>query len=98
MAWIYVYPVRYLSYLIPVKILIWLTRGLAPLYARLRGDLVAPIKQQMTRAFEGQVMPAAAAVMARSVFTGAEDCDWEIARAELAIWRPESAISWRSWR
>lgn len=66
MAWIYVYPVRYLSYLIPVNILIWLTRGLAPLYARLRGDLVAPIKQHMTISFEGHVMPASAAVMARS--------------------------------
>ena len=66
MAWIYLYPVRGLSHLFPVSVLLWLTQGLAPVYARLRRDVTGLVSRNMTNALEGRGMPATPEIMARS--------------------------------
>ena len=66
MAWVYLYPLRGLSHLIPVSVLLWLTQGLAPLYAHLRRDVTGLVGRNMTSALEGLGMRAAPEIMARS--------------------------------
>jgi len=66
MAWIYLYPVRGLSHLVPVNALLWLAKHLAPLYARLRPDLTLPVSQHMTKSLSGHDLSASPEVMALS--------------------------------
>jgi len=66
MALMYLYPLRGLSRLIPVRLMCWLADRLAPLYALLRGDLTDPISQRMVICFAGHNLPAPPRVLARS--------------------------------
>jgi KDO2-lipid IV(A) lauroyltransferase len=66
MTWVYLYPVRGLSHLLPVSVLLWATQLLAPAYARLRRDFTGRVSRKMTNFLEGRDMPESAEIMAQS--------------------------------
>ncbi len=66
LAWVYLYPVRGLSHLVPVSVLLWLTRGLAPVYARLRRNITGLVSKNMADTFGDRELPASPEIMARS--------------------------------
>ena len=66
MAWIYLYPVRGLSRLFPVSVLLRLTECLAPAYTRLRRDRTRPVSKRMADIFKNHDMQLSPEVMARS--------------------------------
>ena len=69
MAWIYLYPVRGLSRLLPVSVLLRLTECLAPAYTRLRRDRTRPVSKRMADIFKNHDMQLSPEVMARSFFS-----------------------------
>ncbi|MCU0990965.1 MAG: hypothetical protein MUE63_15705 [Xanthomonadales bacterium] len=66
LGWAYLYPVRGLFRLLPVRFSGWLTRRLAPLYAWFRRDTRGKVESGMTLAFRGREMQDSAARLARA--------------------------------
>lgn len=66
LALLYLYPVRFLSFLIPPGMLRWLVARAAPLYALARRDLRASLGDRMSFCFEGREPPAPIRHIARS--------------------------------
>jgi len=64
-AWVYLYPVRWVSRLIPVNALLWLADRLAIPYARLRKGRTTTVTQRMASNFKGRTPPATPEIMAR---------------------------------
>ncbi|TDJ33849.1 MAG: hypothetical protein E2O56_03150 [Gammaproteobacteria bacterium] len=64
-AWVYLYPVRWLSRLIPVNALLWLADRAADPYARLRKTRMETVTRRMTDMFKGHTPPATPEIMAR---------------------------------
>ena len=66
LGWAYLYPVRGLFRLLPVRFSGWLTRRLAPLYAWFRRDTRGKVESGMTLAFRGREMQESPARLARA--------------------------------
>lgn len=65
MAWLYLYPVRGLLVLLPVRFSKWMLRRMAPAYAWLRRDMRAAVQRGMAMALRESETRAALPAMAR---------------------------------
>ena len=64
-GWLYLYPLRWLSVLLPVGASRWLLRNLCTGYARLRPGVTRTVREAMDEAFAGRDVSGAPAAFAR---------------------------------
>jgi KDO2-lipid IV(A) lauroyltransferase len=65
LGWAYLYPVRGLFRILPVRFSGWLTRRLAPVYAWFRRDTRSVVERTMALAFAGRAVQDSPAALAR---------------------------------
>lgn len=66
LGWIYLYPVRGLFNLLPVRFARWLSRRLAPAYAWFRRDIRGKVERGMALSFRGREVKSSPAALARA--------------------------------